>query len=111
MPPSAARGPIAPEDSMLMPVPDTLGSETLRKSLLAGVMARSQLLNIVSTPVMLLFRFGMPRLLRMMWTSDPVRMIVVFGSPGGLASMLYWALPFMNDVLLYQVFPPDEWLA
>jgi len=33
---------------------------------LAGVMARSQLLNIVSTPVMLLFRFGMPMLLRMM---------------------------------------------
>ena len=67
-------------------------------------------MNIVSTPVMLLFRFGKPMLLRMMCARAPVRMIVVFGSPGGLASMLYW-VPFLNDVLLYQVFPPDEWLA
>src|SRR5262245_49444442 len=110
MPPSAARGPMAPEDSMPTPVPETLGSEVLRKSLLAGVMPRSQLLNMVSTPIMLLLRFGRPRLFRMMWASAPVRMMVVFGSLAGLASMLYW-VPFMNDVLLYQVFPPVEWLA
>ena len=49
-------------------------------------------------------------LLRMMWTIAPVSVIVVLGSPAGLASMLY-CVPFMNDVLLYQVLPPDEWLA
>ena len=56
--PSAARGPSAPEDSMVMPVPVTLGSVMLEKSLAAGVSSRSQLLNIVSTPVMLAFLFG-----------------------------------------------------
>ena len=66
MVPSGARGPSAPDDSMLIPVPDTLGSVVLAKSVVAGVIIRSQLLNIVSTPVMLLFRLGMPMLLRMM---------------------------------------------
>ncbi len=59
---------------------------------------------------MLLFRFGKPMLLRMMCASEPVSVMVVFGSSGGLASMLY-CVPLWNDVLLYQVFPPDEWLA
>ena len=49
-------------------------------------------------------------LFRMMWTNDPVNVMVVSGMPAGLASMLY-CVPFMNDVLLYQVFPPVEWLA
>jgi hypothetical protein len=30
--------------------------------------------------------------------------------PWLLASMLYW-VPLLYDVLLYQVFPPEEWLA
>jgi hypothetical protein len=35
---------------MLAPVPDTLGSVMLRKSLAAGVIFKSQVLNWVSTP-------------------------------------------------------------
>jgi hypothetical protein len=56
--PSASRGPSAPELSMLSPVPDTLGSETLRKSFAVGVRLRSHELKAVSTPVMLLFLLG-----------------------------------------------------
>ena len=109
--PSACRGPSAPVPSIPTPVPgEMVGSVVPAKSVAAGVMPRSQALNIVSTPVMLLFRLGMPTLLRMMCAIAPVRVMVVFGSLGGLASMLN-CVPFMNDVLLYQVFPPDEWLA
>ncbi|HVY36890.1 MAG TPA: hypothetical protein VHM31_03115 [Polyangia bacterium] len=73
-------------------------------------MSRSQVFEAVSTPFMLAFLFGNPMLLRMMWTSDPVSVIVIDVSPDGLASMLY-CVPLPYDVLLYQVFPPDEWLA
>src|SRR5262249_15587532 len=96
--PSACLGPVAPV------------SDVLAKSLAAGVMFRSQVLNMVSTPPMLEFLFGNPMLFRMMWASAPDSVIVVLGSPAGLASMLYW-VPFMYDVLLYQVLPPVEWLA
>jgi hypothetical protein len=61
----------------------------LRKSLAAGVIFRSQLLNWVSTPVMLLFLLGKPTLFLMMCTSEPVRIRVCDESVGGLASMLY----------------------
>ena len=65
---------------------------------------------MVSTPVMLVFLLGNPMLFRILCASAPVSVIVVFGSPAGLASMLY-CVPFMNDVLLYQLLPPVEWLA
>ena len=97
--PSALRGPMM-----------TLASLVLAKSPLAGVMFRSHVLNVVSTPVMLVFLFGKPMLFRILWTLSPIRMIVIDESPGGLASMLY-CVPFMYDVLLYQSLPPDEWFA
>ena len=84
-----------------------------RSRVFAGVMFRSQVLNMVSTPSMLLFLFGKPMLFRMMWPALPVRMMVPVTLPDEsklLASMLY-CVPFMYDVLLYQVFPPVEWLA
>src|SRR5262245_60394460 len=114
MVPSGARGPSAPDDSMLMPIAcplvGALGSVTLAKSAFAGVRLRSHELNIVSTPSMLLFRFGNPMLLRMMWARLPVRTMVPVTLPDEsklLASMLY-CVPFWNEVLLYQVFPPVE---
>jgi hypothetical protein len=112
--PSAWRGPNAGEVvSMVWPVPDTLGSVMLRKSLAAGVIFKSQALNWVSTPFMLVFLLGKPMLFRMMWTLVPVRVtpsVLLPAESQVLASMLYW-VPFWNDVLLYQVFPPAEWLA
>src|ERR1700753_994019 len=78
--PSACRGPMYP------------ASEVLAKSAAAGVIPRSQVLNDVVAPSMLLLLFGNPMLLRMTWTFDPVRVIVPVTLPEEsklLASMLY----------------------
>jgi hypothetical protein len=62
------------------------------------------------------FLFGKARLFLMMCAAAPVRVTpsVLVPPPLGalhvLASMLNW-VPFWNEVLLYQVFPPEEWLA
>jgi hypothetical protein len=42
---------------MLAPVPDTLGSVMLRKSLAAGVIFKSQVLNWLSTPYPVMYSF------------------------------------------------------
>src|SRR3954465_11875025 len=101
MPPSASRAPMQPV------------SDVLAKSVLASAMPRSHVLNMVSTPSMLLFLFGNPTLLRMMCALLPDKVIVPVTFPDEsklLASMLY-CVPFMYDVLSYQVLPPVEWLA
>ena len=59
----------------------TLASLVLAKSPLAGVMFRSHVLNIVSTPIMLVFLFGKPMLFRILWTLSPVKVIVIDESP------------------------------
>jgi hypothetical protein len=65
-------------------------------------------------PVLALPRVAMPIL--MMCASTPVRVTpsVLVPPPLGalqvLASMLK-LVPFWNAVLLYEVFPPEEWLA
>ena len=84
--PSASRGPVQPV------------SAVLAKSVLASVMFRSQVLNMVSTPPMLEFLFGNPMLFRMMWALLPDKVIVPVTFPEEsklLASMLYCALLFM----------------
>ncbi len=100
--PSAWRGPIAGETvSKALPVTVRLGSVMLRKSLAAGVIFRSQVLNAVSTPypVMYWFLLGYPMLFLIMCTLSPVRMtpsVLVpppLGSLQVLAIMLYW-VPF-----------------
>ena len=99
--PSASRGPVQPV------------SDVLAKSALVSLMLRSQVLLAVSTPVMFAFLLGKPTLFRMMWTLLPDNVMVPVTFPDEsklLASMLY-CVPFMYDVLLYQVLPPVEWLA
>ena len=95
-----------------------LGSVMLRKSDAFGIMFRSQVLNWVSTPypVMYLVLVGIADVVPHYVHLVPVKItpsVLVpppLGSLHVLASMLYW-VPFWNDVLLYQVFPPEEWLA
>jgi hypothetical protein len=92
---------------------DDIGvADRWRSRRLRACMFRSQVLNMVSTPSMLLFRFG-TRCCSASGGPCSRRMMVphVAGRNRSCSRACLYCVPFMYDVLLYQSLPPDEWLA